>query len=320
MSEVDPPFPRGSAVTGSGAETTGSASSYDRWRERGKAATLRGDFRSALDAYQRARQVAEREGDRDKVDRAAVNVAMVLIQMGEARKGEDGLREILLRSRDQRVGFTAAYNLASSLRKQGRYERALAYARRALERAEALNATDLLAGANNLLGNILLSQSYLDEALERYDSALALRETEKGDTRYSRATLLENIGYCMLLQGRLEIGLERIRQALALAEEVGDNRCHAECLQDLCYGLLLVGKHKEAIEAGVEALASARLAGYAEIEENCHYLLGELGSRTGDMERRDRHFERLQALHPELPFLKDFLCAVDVTRIITLKR
>jgi hypothetical protein len=40
----------------------------------------------------------------------------------------------------------------------------------------------------------------------------------------------------------------------------------------------------------------------------------------GDVAARDAHFQQLQSLHPELPFLKDFLCAVDVTQIITLKR
>jgi len=48
--------------------------------------------------------------------------------------------------------------------------------------------------------------------------------------------------------------------------------------------------------------------------------LGELGSRSGRFEMRDRHFEALQHLHPEVPFLQDFLCTVDVTELITLKR
>jgi tetratricopeptide (TPR) repeat protein len=293
---------------------------YSRLRDRGKAATLRGDFREALDCYSRARDLVVAEGDTERVDEADLNIAMVLIQMGEARQGEDGLREILLRARDTRVGVAAAYNLASSLRQQGRHDRAKVYANRALERARKLKATDCLAMIHNLLGNLYLSQSYLDEALPEYETALALHESEEGDTRYSRAIVLENLGYCLLLQNRLDEGTVHLREALDLARQVDDRRCQAECLQDLCYGHLLQDDFDVAVEHGQAALALADGAEYRDIAENCHYLLGELGSRMGELGQRDVHFQSLQSLHPELPFLKDFLCAVDVTQIITLKR
>lgn len=294
--------------------------SYEELRERGRAATLRGDFRAAAADYQKAKEIAQAGLDQTRIDEADLNLSMVHLQMGEARKGEEGLREILLRTTEPRLGLAAAYDLASSLRRQGRHERALVYAKRALEKARSLRSPSLLAMVHNLLGNILLSQSYLDEALGEYRKALRLRESQSGDTRYSRALVLENMGYCLILKHRVEEGLRGILRALDLAEQVGDRRCRAECLQDLCYGLLLQGRHEEAIGRGEQALAEAEAGGYADIVENCHYLLGELGTRTGDLELRDRHFQKLQALHPELPFLRDFLCAVDVTSIITLRR
>jgi tetratricopeptide (TPR) repeat protein len=297
-----------------------AARRYARLKQRGKTATLRGDFEAALECFQQARELVAAGSDATLVDEADLNLSMVWLQRGEARKGEEGLREILLRSRDDPIALAAAYNLASSLRKQGRHERALVYARRALERANKLGAPDGLAMVHNLIGNILLTRSYLDEALAEYQTALELRNSQQEDTRYSRAILLENLGYCLLLKRRIREGLSRIRTALGLAEEVGDRRCQTECLQDLCYGLLLAGRHREAIGLGTRALGLAQEADYRDIEENCHYLLGELGNRTGKLEMRDRHFEQLQSLHPELPFLRDFLCAVDVTQIITLKR
>jgi tetratricopeptide (TPR) repeat protein len=316
MQRVKPPAPDSRNDRGD----PGRVEEYAELRDRGKQATLRGEFREAIVLYTRARQLANANGTPELIDEADLNVAMVLIQMGEARKGEEGLREILLMTRDKRIGVAAAYNLASSLRKQGRLERAMVYARRAQERAENLDAVDCLAMIHNLIGNLHLSQSYLDEALVEYRRALALRDSQEGDTRYSRAIVLENLGYCLLLLQRLDEGTAYIREALTLAREVEDRRCEAECLQDLCYGLLLQDQHDEAIREGEAALEMAEEAGYDDIEENCHYLLGELGSRTDDPERRDRHFHRLQSLHPELPFLRDFLCAVDVTQIITLKR
>jgi tetratricopeptide (TPR) repeat protein len=293
---------------------------FEDWTARGAEATQRGEFYEALTAYAKGREIAVSSGDAVRLDKADLNLAMVRIQLGQAREGEDGLREILLRTTEPRIAFSAAYNLASSLRKQGKLEHASRYARRALERAQAVGAQEMLAPVHNLLGNILLNQNYLEEALSEYETALSIRGQQDGDTRYSRAILSENIGYCLILKKRLDEGLDRIREALALAEEVGDRRCQAECLQDLCYGLLLQGEIPEATAMGEAALEHASEAAYRDIEENCHYLLGELGAKVGDLERRDHHFESLQSLHPEIPFLKEFLCAVDVTGMITLKR
>ena len=290
---------------------------YRFWTERGEAALRRGEFAQALEAYENARGLADDDVERDRAD---LNVATCRLQMGDAKGGEEGLREILLRATDAKIAFHAAYALAASLRKQGRYERALSYAKRAMERARELGTPEYLAPMHNLHGNILLSQNYLDEALEQYRTSLDMRVAQPGDTRFSRAILEENIGYCLLLKKDLAAGASRLRGALALADEIGDRRCRAECLQDLCYGHLLDGTHDEAIEEGRAALEEAQRAGFADIEENCHYLLGELGTRTGRTEIRDFHFEALERLHPEVPFLREFLCTVDVTDFITLKR
>jgi tetratricopeptide (TPR) repeat protein len=293
---------------------------YDVLAARGGDAFLRGDYRVALASYDEALELAPELDDPIRLSQARLNRAMTLIKMGDAKEGEEGLREILMRAGDDRVAYHASYHLASSLRKQGRYERAMSYARRAMDRARKLGAEDLQAGVHNLMGNIHLSQTYLDEALVEYRRALAIRHRLPGDHRYSEGILEENIGYCLLLQKHYDEGIVHIERALVVAGEVGDRRTRAECLQDLCYGHLLMGRFDDAATRGAEALSEALGSGYDDVEENCHYLLGELGSRTNDLDLRDRHFARLQELHPELPFLKDFLCSVDVTSIITLKR
>ncbi len=301
-------------------EATPEAETYAALAARGARHLQRGEFEAALETYSAALVIARALDDQARIDRAELNRSMVLLQMGEARRAEEGLREILLRTDEPEVAWSAAYNLASSLRRQGRYEQALRYARRAMERARALGTPEALAPVHNVLGNIHLSRSYLDEALAEYETALELRRVQAGDTRFSRAILEENIGYCLLLRKQFDEGMARIHEALRLAREVGDGRCRAECLQDLCYGLLLQGRHEEALPMGEAAMAAAREMGFLDIVENCNYLLGELGTRTENHAMRDRHFQELQQMHPELPFLKDFLCSVDVTGIITLKR
>jgi len=293
---------------------------YEGWSRVGAEATRRGDFEAALSAYSSARAVAERDGDERHEQGAALNLAMVRLQTDAWRDADEGLREILLRATDAAVAYRAAYHLASSLRRQSRHERALSYARRAMERARELGGAEYLAPAHNLLGNIHLAQSRMAEALEEYRRSLELREGQTEDTRFPRAILLENIGYCLLLLQRFDDGLAHLERGLALAEEVDDKRCRAECLQDLCYAMLLTGRYDVARERGEAALTLAESQHYGDIRENCHYLLGEVGTRTGDPDLRDHHLDRLQELHPELPFLRDFLSAVDITSVLSLKR
>jgi tetratricopeptide (TPR) repeat protein len=286
----------------------------------GRNLTLAGEFSRALAAYAEAKVAAAELEDDEKQEHAELNVSMVLIQTGRAREGEEGLREILLRTQDDRTIFSAAYNLAAALRKQGRYQRAWRYSGRALEASRRLQAFDLEASCRNLRGNIRLNENYLDEAMAEYTRAVELHRSFDEPQRFSLAILEENIGYCLLMQKRWEEGCKRLQHALELAFTAEDRRCQAECYQDLCYASLLQDNYPKALEDGVRALELAVRHEYKDIVENCHYLLGELANRMDDHEERDRHFDAIQKDHPELPKLKQFLCTVDVTRLITLKR
>lgn len=278
-----------------------------------------GDFKGALADFEAALALAQQIGDTLLLHETQANVSMVYIQLGEDHKAEAGLREILLESRDPKVLFGAAYNLAVSQRKQGRYGRAQFYARKAMESAGRVRNASNRAACHNLLGNILMNQSSLDEALSEYRHALRIRRRQKEDARFSIAILLENIGYTYLLKKKYARGASMISRALGLATEVGARRCMAEGYQDLCYARMLMGRYGEATVVGEKALGLAKDAGYRDVEKNCYYLLGETAHLDGRAEERDHHFESLQKLHPELPFLREFLCAFDLSDIITLK-
>lgn len=279
-----------------------------------------GEHPAALGEFEAAHALAVELGDRELQMEARANVAMVQLQLGEDRRAEAGLREILLGSRDHRILFGAAYNLAVSQRKQGRHERARFYAAKAMHSAARLKDPGSRAGCHNLMGNILMNESRLDEALVEYRKALRIRKRQKTDVRFSTAILLENIGYTYLLKRQFRRGTRLVAQALGLATEVGAKRCMAESYQDLCYAALRIGAYDEANEHGEKALALSREHGYKDVEKNCYYLLGEAAHLDGRPVDRDRHFESLQRLHPELPFLTEFLCAFDLSDVLTLKR
>ena len=292
---------------------------YAGHRVRGIKKIRSGDYAAALAEFEAASALAARTGSAATQQEARANLSMIYIQMGEDRKAEAGLREILLNSESSRTRFGAAYNLAVSLRKQGRYSRARFYARQAMQAASRLHDASALAGCHNLLGNILMNQSSLDEALGEYRRSLAIRRRQKADVRFSLTILLDNMGYTYLLKRRFRRGAALVARALTLAEEIAAKRCVADCCQDLCFANMRLGNHREAAGYGERALAIARANGYVDIEKNCYYLLGETAHLAGRPEERDRRFGQLQAMHPELPFLRDFLCAFDLSGILTLK-
>src|SRR5438093_3817945 len=241
----------------SSAPTDPRREEYRRLYADGAEKVRSGDYPGALESFSAPLTAARDRGDNVLQLEAQANVAMVYIQLGEDRKAEKGLREILLKSPEPKVRFGAAYNLAVSQRKQGRYGRARFYATMAMESAVRLSDPSARAGCHNLFGNILMNQSFLDEALVEYRKALRIRRRQKGDVRFSTAVLLENMGYTYLLKKKFRLGASLILRALGLAETVGARRCMAECHQDLCYALMHTDQYAEATSTGERALRIA---------------------------------------------------------------
>lgn len=274
---------------------------------------------AALQNFQEAYSLAASSRDRRLADKAAANRSMVLLEKGEYAQAAKGLREIILRSSDDETACGAAYNLSISLRRQGDYKKACFYARLASGKARAIKDPNWIARCHNLSGNLHLMQSRFNQALREYRKALTIRKKEKKPNTFAIGILRDNIGYCLILLGKYEEGIKEILAAKACAEEVGNSRCVCECAHDLAFGLMQLRRLEEAEQYGESALAMAEELNCREIVKNCYYILGEINHLKGDEERRDHFFYLLQRMHPHLPFLRDFLCTFDVSKIIALR-
>jgi len=293
---------------------------YLELSRKGAAFIKKGNFRQAYESYSAAKDIALRLQSKELFHKCIANMSLVQTELGDYKKAERGLRDIIINSIDNRIICAASYSLAISLRKQGRYIQALKYARIAMQKSIALNDLDARAKVHNLIGNIYLYQTYIDNAITEYAKALSLREMENTDNRFSMAILKENIGYCHILKKNYEKGIAIIREALKLALLTGNRRCTADCYQDICYAYMLVRKLKSAEKLGERALKLAFEKEYEDIVKNCYYLLGEINFLRGHKEKMNEYFQKLQEFYPHLPFLKDFLSKFDVSEIITLKQ
>ncbi len=288
--------------------------------EKGAKFIKQGYFKNALKEYSKAYDIASQMKNTILIHKVKANLGLVLIELGEYKKAEKGLREIILNSQEDKIIFGASYCLAISLRKQGKYNSALKYAERAMKKSIEMNNLDAQAKAHNLFGNIYLFQNYIDKALAEYVKALQMRKKEKNDNRFSVAILKENIGYCYILQKDFMTGIKFTKDALRIAKSISNMRCISDCHQDLSYAYMLLRKLDLAEKMGERALHLSIENGYKDIEKNCYYLLGEINYLKGNSGKMDSYFQKLQNLYPHLPFLKEFLSEFDVSDFITLKQ
>lgn len=294
-------------------------SSYSDLTAEGNSLVRRGDFRKAIDNFERARHLAEDMQDNALLIKALCNLSTARLASGDIRAAEKGLREILLKTQDPQTIFVTSSNLASALRRQGRLDRALLYAKRAMRACEKIDNYAWKATCHNLIGNIYMNMTYLDDAVAEYRFALSLGEKGGLGTSYPVDYIKENLGYCLLLKKRYRQGIAMILEALQVALNNGNTRCISECYQDLSFAYMQMKDHSRAREYGEKALQIANEQEYKDIVKNCYYLLGEINLLLGDEEKSDFYFDRLQEFYPHLPVLKDFLRTFDVSTIINLK-
>jgi len=293
-----------------------SVPEFENLNELGRQAIDAGHIETALSVYQKAAVIAQDLGDRRLQDLALCNLAAAAIALGCGDDEVPRLREILLRGDDAANCRLAAYNIARFHEDRKDFKKSLFYARIARDRSELLDRIDWIASSHNQIGNALLAQSLVEDACASYETALSLCR-EPG---IRRALMLDNLGYCRVLQNRLAESYPLFYESLAMLRRVGALRYQLCPRLDLTFAHLESGRPQYAERHGRKALAIAESIGDHDAIKNALYLLGEAANLQGDDERARSYFSRLQQSYfPDQPYLPSFLLAIDVRKLINLK-
>jgi tetratricopeptide (TPR) repeat protein len=275
-----------------------------------------GEFDEALRVFDEARAWAAARGETRLVDLVIARRASIPIEDGRGQGELPGLRDLLVRSLDPMVCRFAAYNLARWYELAREYKKALFYARLARERSELTHRPEWLAASHNQVGNILLAESKVEEACAEYEAALGLMPAENTP---SRARVLDNLGYCRVLQARLGEGLTLLHESLRLLRLARAERYEISTRIDLCFAHLEAGRYGVARRQGERALDLARAHGDSDSVKNAYYLLGETANLAGNAFAARRYFLKLQQeFFPDQHYLPGFLLAVDVRKLVNL--
>ena len=277
----------------------------------------RGQLEQAIAHFDSAMTWALERGDSDLWDRAFCNRCAADMELGGRPDWLPELRQIVLRSSDPENAFLAAYNVAHAYEREKDFDKALFYARIAHDRCAKLRRRDWLAWSKNQTANLLLGQSHFEEACASYEQALDLMPAPPS---VQRALILDNLGYCRIVQGRHDEGFTLLFQGLRTLRHFGAERFESRMLLSLCWGYLELGRLRRALRHGLRALELADRFGDIESIKNAHYLLGEAYNELGCHGTARDYFTRLQKrFYPEAVHVPELLMAVDVRNLINLK-
>jgi tetratricopeptide (TPR) repeat protein len=280
-------------------------------REQARASLRRGEYEDALVLYDEALTLA---ADDDVRELVRINKADAMIAIERTGPEVHELPSVIMRRRNPRHVYLAAYALQYKYRLENDLKRALFYGQLALRTAEEANEPSWRRIVLLELGNIYEVDSQISKAIECFNESLAVvEESPLQEKQLSHSYALENLGYCLLLQGDVDSGLQHIHQALELlTDPIG----RAEGYIDLCYGYLEKGLYEKALfygQAGLEIAKDTRQV------RNAHYLLGEACYKSGDREAADFHFSELAKFYPQFRNLKNLLYAIDLRSMVNFK-
>jgi tetratricopeptide (TPR) repeat protein len=204
--------------------------------------------------------------DRADVARTCIDLTRIFRQLGRLDEalamGSYALDIYEKAPGDHRTWVAHCHNnIANILTNQGRHEEAMEH--RSTGLAITLKADGETALAAAFLINIgadLMDQNKLDEAMEKYVSALRISEKAEVDTTAKVDTTIaqchHNIGTLLMKQGKLDDALEHARKSLAISQSKLSHE-HADCGQSHCLIgdiLRVSGKFAEALDEFDNAL------------------------------------------------------------------
>jgi tetratricopeptide (TPR) repeat protein len=269
-------------------------------------------FDEALALFDEALSLASDEETRELI---TINKAHAMI--GAQRSGPEvqALPMVLMRRRNPRHTFLAAYALLYKHRLSGEAKRSIFYGQLAVSAAKETGRPLWELAALNELGTAYEIDSNFEQAVDCFEQSLALVETleDSPEKLSSRIAVCQNLGGNKIILGRTREGIEMIESIL---DSVEIPSSLSDSYIDLCYGYLDIEEYGKARETGEKGL---QYAGEPRQVRNAHYLLGEAYYKAGDVDAADYHFGELARYYPQFRNLKSLLFAIDIRSMLNLR-
>ena len=271
-----------------------------------------GALEEALATYDDALALTRDDEMRELI---TINKADAMIALERSGPEVQALPTIVMRRRNLRHVYLAAYALVFKYRTENELKRATFYGQLALQTAEEAEEPVWKVLALNELGSIYDMDSKFERAIECGEQAVALIEgfDNRSEHQFVYALALENLGASKVLNDDFEEGIALIQKAMP---SIVSPTHLAEAYVDLCFGYLGLDNLERARHFGEAGL---QLATEPRQIRNAHYLLGEVAYKSGDIALAEVHFDHLSKFYPDFQHLKTLLFAIDLRSMVNLK-
>ena len=234
-------------------------------------AWITGDLPRALASGQQALALAEELADHRLTIESNLRLGQVCWRLGQYREAVTRFEKaaespiaaappsVARPSAELGLAELNLYWIVAPLTELGRFEEALAAARRALEFATRIDHPFPLAGAFASVGLVHLYQGRLDEAAAHL--ARGLDVCRRSEVPVHRPWLAATLGYTYALSGQVSEGQSLLREAIDEAEKSGQVAGQAWRLAWLAETGLLAGDLDDAAMWADQALAQSRQRG-----------------------------------------------------------
>jgi transcriptional regulator with XRE-family HTH domain len=230
------------------------SSDYGELLKSGANWLARGEHGRAFVTYERALEVADQEPEELRAGEMAAEarwrMATALKALGKLYMTEHELREIL-KNREKlapRTRLRTLLQLGYLYRELGDLYLASVLARECLDLARSDGDRLTEAGVLNTLGNIDHDEGRPAQAVDWYRQALAILQS-LGGHHEMRATVLTNLGGCLVSLGQTRDGMNTLREAHTRARQGGFRRIAALSLTRLAEAFQLLEEHDQARDA-----------------------------------------------------------------------
>ena len=192
------------------------------WHDLGSVFQLKGDFDSALSAFERMLRLSWVVASRTKAAAAFNKMGRIYRQKGELTVALEYLEralDLFEQSEDERGIAGSLDDIGSVLWLLSRYDEALHRSASALEKRRRLGDRRSIATSLVSIGNIERHQGLFDEAAACYREALEIRTAVRDPIGIAQAQ--NGLAMLEFQRGNLEVARDQWEEALASMEEIG---------------------------------------------------------------------------------------------------
>lgn len=235
---------------------------FDALMAQGGLRNMRGQFKEALESYDRAEAQAAQLGDRRRQGLLASSRATAQVELGEFAKAIENYRvaETLLREAGCRLSLAGVVGSKASLHYyRNEPDEALRGFNEAVDLAQELGDRASVARNVGNRANVLRQRGQFAEALKSFTEAESV-SAELGKKAW-RATFLGNRSGCLLDLNDFAGALEAATQAEAVARELKDGAMLARALTNKGNAIAAQGDCKASLPSFEEAEKQARPTG-----------------------------------------------------------